>query len=121
LDDIAIVVPLLEFTDSSVVDAPLAPGDSITVAYTSTITGPLTSLATVTANPTLADGSDIPESVDVTDDDDVMVGELEYYPGVAVDNVVYLGDDMGVSCSTGLEKVTGKMTDKVTYCFNGTI
>jgi hypothetical protein len=121
LDDIAVVVPLLEFEDLSVVDAPLAPGDSVTIAYATTITGPLTSIATATANPTLEDGSDIPDSVDVKDDDDVMVGELDYYPGVAIDNVVYIGDDMGVGCETGMEKVTGKMSDKVTYCFNGTI
>lgn len=121
LDDIAVVVPELDFEDLSIVDAPLAPGDSVTIAYGTTIDGELKSIASVTANPTLEDGSDIPDSTNVSDTDDVLVGELEYYPGVSVDNIVYLGDDMGVSCETGMEKVVGNMLDKVTYCFNGTV
>lgn len=118
LDQLQITNPSLSITDN--LTGLLAPGASRTVAYKKLITGPLKNIVTVTANPVLDTGADIPGQNDVTASDDSSVGHLQYNPQVKIDNTVYLGQDGGVKCGTSdaKELVSGYFSTDVTYCFN---
>jgi hypothetical protein len=116
LNDVIIVNKDLEFVDKLV--KPLAPGESITIAYPSTISNSLKNTAVVTANPVNKDGVDIPDMKEVTWSDSSSVGELVYFPSVAIDNRVYIGDDNGAACETAVESVSGRANTSVIYCFN---
>ena len=118
LDDVVIVNKDLAFEEK--LAKPLAPGESITVAYPSTITSSLKNTAVVTANPVTKEGSDIPDMKEVTWSDSSSVGELVYFPSISIDNRVYIGDDNGAACETAVESVSGKANTSVIYCFNVT-
>lgn len=119
LNNITIVNKELIFKDESIKS--LAPGESAIVAFPSKIVDSLKNVAVVTANPILSNGKDIPDTPDVTWSDGSAVGKLEYFPAVKIDNTVYIGDDLGVSCgSKGVEQVVGAKDTTVIYCFNVT-
>jgi uncharacterized repeat protein (TIGR01451 family) len=116
LNNVVVVDQELKFSEKLV--KPLAPGESITIAYPSTIFDTLKNTAVVTANPVIADGTDIPDATDVTWSDSSSVGKLVYFPSISIDNRVYIGDDNGASCATAVESVTGREGTDVIYCFN---
>ena len=119
LADVVVTNDELGLSDDSI--GLLAVSETVTVAYTTTIDGPLTVDGNATGYPALESGELIPQLGPVSDVDSASVGELEYFPGIAIDNVVYLGSsDMGMSCSSGVEQVSGKFETNVTYCFNVT-
>jgi uncharacterized repeat protein (TIGR01451 family) len=114
-----VVITDKELAYTTTLPKSLAPGESFTLTYPSTITAPLKNTAVVTANPTIKDGTDIPNTNDVTWSDASSVGELVYFPSVTVDNKVYIGTDNGLACNTSaVESVSGKSGTAVVYCFN---
>lgn len=88
----------------------------ITVAYATTIDGTLKNSAVVTADAVLPNG----DSKEVSDEDPSGVIEISYHPSINITNVVYIGDDAGENCDTGLEVVEGLEDTPVVYCFNVT-
>jgi hypothetical protein len=107
--------PDLSYNNESI--GQLEPGETVTLAFATTIEKELKNVVTVTGNPTLEDGTDIPGN-DVTASDDSAVGLADFKPSITIQNTVYLGDDNGASCaSSGVESVTGPMDVKVVYCF----
>ncbi|MEQ8718422.1 MAG: VWA domain-containing protein [Acidimicrobiales bacterium] len=96
----------------------LAPGESVTLYYQTAIDGDLTNTALATGNPVDAEGTDIPDVDNPTDDDDAEVVDPE--PALELAKTVYVGHDDGASCSAaggGDELVTGGAGLAVTYCF----
>ena len=100
----------------------LAPGDKKMIMLTTALTDTLLNTAVVTANPTLADGTDIPDLNNVTWTDSSSVSKLNFFANVTVDNLVYIGDDNdGASCgnhTAAMQSVSGRSGSKVIYCFN---
>ena len=94
--------------------ASLAPGDSATLYFESSIDGDLTNTATATGTPVDGNGDPLPGSQPVTDDDSAQVDEVA--PAVSVAKTVYRGHDSGAGCA-GSNLVSGLNGDAVTYCF----
>jgi len=104
--------------DMSVVDgdpALLAPGDSVTFIYETTLDGDLQNTVTATGPPTDPNGDPLP-GVDPVEDTDTADAD-EVTPQVSVAKTVYRGADGGAGCGTAGESVTGLNGDAVTYCF----
>lgn len=119
LNEIIISDPELDFTDDSI--GQLGIGETVTVAFTSTITKKLTNNATVIATPITDDGIQIPNISKVTSSDPSSVALLLYSPSVGVANTVYLGDDNGMTCAVnGVELAVGMKDTNVVYCFKVT-
>ena len=93
---------------------PLAPTESITYYYQTTIDGDLLNTVSVTANPTDDMGGDLPGVGDVDDDDTAEV--IEIAPAINLEKTVYAGHDNGAGCEGG-ELAIGVTTAPVTYCF----
>jgi uncharacterized repeat protein (TIGR01451 family) len=116
LGNVTIVNPLLSFSSSAI--GTLQPSESRIVAFTSKIMSNLTNLATAIGTPTYPNGTKIPEAPDVSSSDDSSVGTLQYSPAIKIENTVYIGDDLGVSCAfKGVEKVTDLNSTAIVYCF----
>ncbi len=102
-------------------DQLLAPGVSVTVSHNATITGDLVNTASVTGDPVDENGDPIPDTPDVTDDNDAEVDEPPA-PGVALSKTVLAGAD--ADCSTAVEGVDELVSavagTAVTYCFTVT-
>ncbi|HMQ24341.1 MAG TPA: hypothetical protein PKA98_00005, partial [Acidimicrobiales bacterium] len=104
--------------DMTVVDgdpALLAPSDSVTFIYETSLDGDLQNTVTATAPPTDPNGDPLP-GVDPVDDTDTADAD-EVAPQISVAKTVYRGADSGASCGTAGESVTGLNGDAVTYCF----
>jgi len=92
----------------------LAPGQSSTESFQSTITADLTNTATVAGDPSFPDGAPIPDEPNVTDTNTAAVDLVA--PSISIAKSVYLGQDGGASCP-GTELATGTTGDLITYCF----
>jgi len=92
----------------------LAPGDRLMVHAESAMTADLTNLAEVVGNPSNEDGSDIPDTDDVSDDDPAEVDTES--PAIAISKTVYSGWDGGGNCP-GSERLVGLNGEQITYCF----
>ncbi len=115
--------PSLGITDAdmTVVDgdpALLAPGDTVTFSYDTTLDGDLVNTATVTGPPTDPNGDPLPGVDPPTDDDSARSTEL--HPQLAVTKSVYHGADAGASCATAGDGITTVDGQTVTYCFTVT-
>ena len=95
----------------------LAPGDTVTFFYDTTLDGDLVNTATVTGPPTDPNGDPLPVPP-VEDDDTASTTEL--HPSVAVTKRVYLGADAGAGCGTAGDSLTTVDGQTVTYCFTVT-
>ena len=95
--------------------ASMAPGDSVTLWYETTVDGDLTNTAIVTGTPVDDGGDPLPGSDPVTDEDVVTVDEVA--PAVSVAKTVYRGHDGGTNCASGIERAHGLAGDAVTWCF----
>jgi hypothetical protein len=129
LDSVIISDETLSFSDNST--GKLAPGESVTVAFATTIDGDLTNKVVVTAKPIPEDGSAIPVVDTVSDTGSSTVSEIpeimmdtkpsDHQPSVQIKNTVYLGDDLGAACGRfDVEMVQNKQGTPVIYCFNVT-
>jgi hypothetical protein len=113
VDDVA-----LQFADTSI--KMLAPGNSTTLFAERTIAAKLTNMANVTGSPSLMNGTLILDMSQVSASDPSKVDLKSHAPNVAISNTVYLGNDGGKSCGTGVESVSGQFGKAVTFCFNVT-
>jgi hypothetical protein len=93
---------------------PLAPGASLFYAYDSAIAQPLLNLASVEANPTDANGVDIPNAPNPTDSDTAEVDLIA--ADIDLIKTVYRGQDGGVGCP-GVDLVQALPDTGITYCF----
>ena len=106
---------ILAFTRAGI--KTLAPGESVIVAFPSSIFGDLVNNATVVGNPAFANETEIPDMSDVNATDPSSVGL--YVANITLTNTVYLGNDAGGSgCASALEYVEGLKNTEVVYCFN---
>ena len=112
LNDITITDPDTGATHTQ--NVLLAPGETFTLSFQTTINGDLTNTATATGNPVDENGADMPDQSDPSDTDPAEVNELT--PAIQINNTVYEGHDGGSSCE-GSELVTGVPGTEVTYCF----
>jgi hypothetical protein len=98
---------------------PLAPNGTVTIAYSSKLTGPLVNDVTVKANPALPDLTDIPDLKEVAATDPSEVSIIMHNPSIQVENKVYLGSSDDNLCGTDSAKkyVDGTSGEAVTYCF----
>ncbi len=96
------------------VPGPLAPGDSATVSFATTLDADLVNTATVSADPTTAAGDPLPGSDPVTDSDTAEVSTTS--PSFILSKTVYEGHDGAAGCPGG-ELVTAVAGTSVTYCF----
>ena len=55
--------------------------------------------------PCLDDGTNVPDTADVTSADPSGVDMLPYMPSVGIINIVYLGNDNGISCGSAVHYV----------------
>ena len=92
----------------------VAPGDSVVLAYETTLDGDLVNDVTTTAT-AVDDQGDPFDGIDpVTDDDTAEVQEVT--PSIAVTKGIYAGQDTGASCP-GAGNLVAVDGDPVTYCF----
>jgi hypothetical protein len=98
---------------------PLGPNGTVTIAYSSKITGPLVNDVTVKANPALPDLTDIPDLEEVSASDPSEVSITMHKPSIQVENKVYFGSAADDLCGTDSAKkyVDGASGEAVTYCF----
>jgi uncharacterized repeat protein (TIGR01451 family) len=115
LSSIQITNEALSFKDASI--GTLAPGKSATVSYDGQITKDLKNLAVVTANPVTDDGRDLLDLADVRDDDPSSVGRKAHDPKIAINTLVYPGDNAKLPCAKANNTIEGYAGDIVTYCF----
>ena len=121
LDDVHVSDASVGFDDNSI--GRLAPGGTATLAFVGTIQGAVKNVATVVANPTLHNGVDIPQIDDVSDSDYTAVDELMYTASIAIENTVYIGKDLGLSCEKGAgakEVSSSTQGESLVYCFKVT-
>jgi hypothetical protein len=116
--DVSIDDATLGITQSALLplfDTPLAPGDSRTYFYQTTLSTDLINIATATGNPVDADGNDLPDLVDVDDMDsaEVRVASAE----IELHKTVYADVDSGASC-TGFNLILAEENAPITYCFH---
>jgi hypothetical protein len=116
LGSVTVSNPVLDF--ETVVPL-LAPGQTKMLPVPGTIIGDLANFATVSGNPVLASGIDIPGMDDVTGQGQSAVGIIPHSPSIQVDNTVYLGNDDGQSCR-GVDYVENFNGAAVVYCFEVT-
>jgi hypothetical protein len=95
----------------------LAPGATTLLKVPGSIVSTVQTVATVTANPSLHDGSDIEGMPNVTSTDASSVGKLNYVARVLVDNTVYKGLDGTRGCSSASNSITALFGTDITYCF----
>ncbi len=98
---------------------PLTPSASLTYFYTDTISGDLTNVAAVVANPTDGDGNDLPGAENPTDSDDAQVDQVG--PGIDIDKTVFYGHESdgsneGATCP-GSDLLRSAPDAPITYCF----
>ncbi len=98
---------------------PLTPSASLTYVYTDTISGDLTNIAEVVANPTDGEGNDLPGAPNPTDSDDAQVDQVG--PGIDLDKTVYFGHESdgsseGATCP-GSDLLRSAPDAPITYCF----
>jgi hypothetical protein len=107
LNEVKITAPELGFTYTRPADMPpMAPGDSFLIPVPKTLTSNSGPVAVAEGNPTLKDGTDIPDLKRVTDQDDTEVSITPHHPMVHIDATVYLGNtDEGAKCSTAVNFV----------------
>jgi hypothetical protein len=79
--------------------------------------GPLTNNAVVVGMPVQPNGSPIIDATNVMSNDPSNVVPLTPIPRINITNVVYIGNDNGAQCNTGVEKVVGYAGTGVVYCF----
>lgn len=108
----------LDFTDETSIGG-LAPGESATVFFETTIVSPLINVVNATGTPTTPEGDDITGAEDVSDSDPSEVLMLAHEASVQVLNTVYLGTEDDDACGTDLakEKVEGYLNTDIVYCF----
>lgn len=96
----------------------LAPGESTTFVYDSSIKTSHENLATVIATPRLPHGT-IGTSGKVSSQDVSAVSKLVFDPAIKIENTVYLSHDDGAKCgsSRAVDFVSGVFGANVTYCF----
>jgi hypothetical protein len=82
--------------------------------------GQLTNNAVVVGTPVQANGNPIADATNVMATDPSNVVPVTPVPRVNISNVVYIGNDNGASCNTGVEKVVGYAGTGVVYCFTVT-
>ena len=119
LSNVTLIDDELSFEQNLI--APLAPGGKTMLMVTTTINSTLKNTAFVTANPTLEDGTDIPDLNDVSWSDTSTVTKLDSFANITVENHVYIGNDDGASCgnqSVAMKSVSGKIDTDIIYCFN---
>ncbi len=118
LDQIAITDATLGITSAEMTlvsgTFPIAPESTAVYYYETALTGDLINTADVSANPTLADGSDIVGLDNQIDENTAEVREL--YTGIEVEKTVYGGHTAGANCA-GDEYVDGPAGKLITYCF----
>ncbi len=114
LDDAALNVTDGDLTVVSGDLSAMAPGDSATLYYETTVDGDLTNTVIASGEPVDSGGDPLPGGQTVTDEDTAVVDEVA--PSVSVAKTVYRGHDDGAGCA-GSESVTGRSGDAVTYCF----
>ena len=85
----------------------LAAGQSVTQSVATVATVDLVNTASATGIP--------PAGPPVSDQDPATVDVVN--PGITIAKTVYLGQNGGASCATGLEEVSGTNNTAVTYCF----
>ena len=105
LNSISLTNDDLTFSDSSI--GQLAPGQSETVSYQTTMSANLVNTVVVVGNPVTDDGTDLMGVDDVTDNDPSEVLLNLANPAIEIINRVYLGNDRGASCDSDkpVEKV----------------
>lgn len=106
LEDLALGIDETDVTVLSGSLIGLAPGDTVVVYLEAAITGDLGNTVTAVGTP--------PTGPDVTDDDPSEVEEIA--PAINVEKTVYAGHDAGAGCQ-GVESLTTRPGDAVTYCF----
>ncbi|MEZ4557793.1 MAG: SdrD B-like domain-containing protein [Caldilineaceae bacterium] len=98
---------------------PLLPGQSLVYYYQTTLTQDLTNTVTATGTPSDSQGTTIPDTTPLVDEDTAQVDALT--AAITLDKTVYLGDDSGAGCpAAGQELVTADVGQVVTYCFVAT-
>ena len=117
LDKISLSNTELDFESLDVPN--LKVGESATVVYKATTTEKLRNVVHATGNPVFGNGEDIPGLRDVSDSDPSFVEIVPHDPSVAIDNVVYRGQEPG-KCSEGIETLFGVSGEECTYCFIAT-
>ncbi len=116
LTDISVNDPTLGI--NLAVPGPIAPGNSATVIFESTITSNLVNTATTSGTPSTPAGAPLPGQppvVSAPDDAEVVTVD----PAITFDKSVYAGHDAGASCS-GSAQISGLAGDLATYCFEVT-
>ena len=98
---------------------PLTPSASLTYFYTDTISGDLTNIAEVVANPTDGEGNDLPGAENPTDSDTAQVDQVG--PGIDIDKTVFYGHESdgsneGATCP-GSDLLRSAPDAPITYCF----
>lgn len=84
LDSVVVVDQALEYMTNAI--GKLLPGESVMLSVPKSITATMANVATVTANPTYYDGSDIVGMHDVTASDPSAVEKIFYSPNIEVQN-----------------------------------
>lgn len=92
------------------VEGIIAPQDKVLVTFTASIDSSINITASVEANPTLEDGTDIPSAATVSSDDPAGQRELEYSPAITIDNLVAIGNGGDDACSSARNYVEGPVS-----------
>jgi uncharacterized repeat protein (TIGR01451 family)/LPXTG-motif cell wall-anchored protein len=130
LADVVVDDTTLDITDADMTllsgdPALLAPGDSITWYYETTIVDDeLVNVAVTTGTPADENGTVLPDVPPPTDEDDAKVAIQDVFgqelvPGIRIVKTVYVGHDSGAGCP-GESSVFDDYGADITYCFTVT-